>query len=111
MSSLAPAVVIKPIGSLQRPEILSHLLSLSQEDRQGRFLAVATDQYVSEYVESIVFARDVLMGASVDGKLVGLAHAAVFLDGVGELAMPKAVAKASAATCCALCWQSHNGQE
>jgi surfactin synthase thioesterase subunit/GNAT superfamily N-acetyltransferase len=64
--------------------MISHLQGLAPDDRCDRFLGAVNDAYVDQYVHSIGFARDILVGI-VDGvQLVGLAHAGVSVQ-EGEL--------------------------
>ena len=76
---------IQPLSSLRRAELQRHLLGLDANDRQGRFLTAATDSYVLAYSNKIVFSRDIVVGAFRDDRLIGAAHAAVYLEN-GQLA-------------------------
>ncbi len=73
-------VVLDPLDSRHRSLMAQHLLSLSADDRVDRFMAMVSDDYVLRYVNGIGYARDILIGAFHEGALVGLAHAAVYLD-------------------------------
>ena len=59
-------------------------MALSAEDRADRFTGTVSDEVVQDYVGAIGYARDVLVGALQERRLVGLAHAAVYLER-GEL--------------------------
>lgn len=74
-----------PIDWNQRGAVLQHLLRLSADDRLNRFLSLASDTYVTNYVSGICFAHDIVLGAGEDSKPVGLAHGAVFVER-GDLA-------------------------
>jgi surfactin synthase thioesterase subunit/GNAT superfamily N-acetyltransferase len=75
---------LQALGSQHRALMTSHLQALPPDDRCDRFLAAVNDAYVSQYVHSIGFARDILVGI-VDGtRLVGMAHAGVSIQD-GEL--------------------------
>ena len=76
---------IQPLSSLRRAALHQHLLSLDADDRQGRFLTAATDSYIGTYIRKIVFARDIVVGAFCDDRLIGAAHAAIYLEN-GQLA-------------------------
>ena len=76
---------IQPLSSLRRAALYQHLLSLDADDRQGRFLTAATDSYIGTYSRKIVFARDIVVGAFRDDRLIGAAHAAIYLEH-GQLA-------------------------
>jgi len=58
------AIVSAPrhLGSGDRPAILSHLLRLSDGDRQMRFCHVLNDDGVRSYAERINFERDICIG-------------------------------------------------
>lgn len=72
------------LGSRHRLPMAAHLISLSEDDRCDRFLAVVSDDAVRRYVDGIAYARDILVGCMHEHRLVGLAHAAVYLE-QGEL--------------------------
>lgn len=76
--------LISTLDSRHAEAMTSHLLSLGPEDRLDRFMAMVNDDYVSRYVDGIGYARDILIGAVHDRRLLGLAHAAVYIDR-GEL--------------------------
>jgi pimeloyl-ACP methyl ester carboxylesterase len=68
------------LGSRHRGAIVAHLSGLSAEDRYDRFIGVANADYVQRYVHGVGFARDILLGAVYEHRLVGLVHLAVDLD-------------------------------
>lgn len=76
--------LLMPLDSRHREALTAHLLALDPGDRADRFTGTVTDDYVRRYVDSIGYARDVLIGAVQGRRLVGLAHAAVYLEH-GEL--------------------------
>ena len=76
--------LLMPLDSRHRTALTAHLLSLGADDRADRFIGIVTDDYVRRYVEGIGYARDILIGALAQRKLVGLGHAAVYLEH-GEL--------------------------
>jgi len=61
----------------------AHLLALCPDDRADRFMAMVSDDYVRRYVDGIGYGTDILIGAVQGRRLVGLAHAAVYLDHAG----------------------------
>lgn len=72
------------------PAIALHLMSLDVEDRALRFGSPVTDDILGVYAQGLNFNRDVAEGAWDGGRLVGLAHLAVFPEGgypVGELGL------------------------
>ena len=70
-----------------RDAIRNHLLRLSADDRFNRFLAVTSDASIRQYVDSIAFARDVVLGVKRGGAVIGLAHGSVFIQSDGDLAV------------------------
>jgi pimeloyl-ACP methyl ester carboxylesterase/GNAT superfamily N-acetyltransferase len=72
------------LDSRHREALTAHLLSLGRDDRADRFTGTVNDDYVRRYVDAIGYTRDILIGALEGRKLVGLAHAAVYLEH-GEL--------------------------
>ena len=80
----APTELLMPLDSRHRGALTAHLLSLGSDDRADRFTGTVSDDYVTRYVDAIGYARDILIGALQERRLVGLAHAAVYLEH-GEL--------------------------
>src|SRR5512137_2578529 len=71
-----------------RPAILRHLLHLGTDDRVLRFSTAASDEAIVDYCGRWNFARDIVEGATVDGRIVGIIHLPVYEerdDLVGEL--------------------------
>ena len=70
-------ILVRELHAGHRERIRTHLLSLCEEDRMLRFGMIATDTTISEYVDSINFARDSVF-AVFDEKLelLGMAHLA-----------------------------------
>lgn len=68
---------IRSLGPRQRPRILSHLLSLSPQDRYLRFGYAASDGQVGRYVDQLDFDRDEVFGVfNRHLDLVAMAHLA-----------------------------------
>lgn len=72
--------LLMPLDSRHRTMLTAHLLSLGPDDRADRFTGTINDDYIRRYVDAIGYARDVLIGALQGRRLVGLAHAAVYLE-------------------------------
>jgi RimJ/RimL family protein N-acetyltransferase len=70
--------VVQKLSSLQRPALLQHLRTLSQEDLRLRFGAYMNDAALEHYVNGIDFAHDKVFGIyGRDARLVGMAHLAL----------------------------------
>lgn len=77
-----------PLTTHDRPAILRHLLQLGISDRVLRFGTAAPDDAIIDYCGRWNFARDIVEGATEDGRIVGIIHLPVYEDGddlVGEL--------------------------
>jgi GNAT superfamily N-acetyltransferase len=74
-----------PVDSCRRDAVLEHLLRLNTDDRLNRFLSLAGDAQVSDYVSGICFSHDIVLGAERDSRIVGLAHGTLFVER-GDLA-------------------------
>lgn len=72
--------LLLPLNSRHRGAILGHLLKMDIDDRLSRFSALADDAYITRYVEGIGFARDIVLGALHDDRLVAVAHGAVYIE-------------------------------
>ena len=71
-------VAIQKLSSLQRPDLLRHLQTLSPEDRRLRFGTYMNDAALEHYVNGIDFAHDKVFGIyGRDMKLIGMAHLAL----------------------------------
>jgi GNAT superfamily N-acetyltransferase len=71
-----------------RPAIIRHLLHLPTDDRVLRFSTAASDEAIIDYCGRWNFARDIVEGAMLDGRLAGIIHLPVYEerdDLVGEL--------------------------
>ena len=80
---MIPAV--QKLSSVQRPVVLRHLLTLSEDDRRLRFGTYMSDAALANYVQRIDFARDKVFGIFAhDLALIGVAHVA--LDPAGRCA-------------------------
>lgn len=70
--------VVQKLSSLQRAEMLRHLLTLSDEDRRLRFGTYMNDTALERYVNRIEFTRDKIFGIfGHDLALIGMAHVAL----------------------------------
>jgi GNAT superfamily N-acetyltransferase len=65
------------LGSHHRTAMTDHLLTLNPHDRGQRFLGVVNDGFVQRYIDGIDHARDTVLGAFHEARLVGLAHVAL----------------------------------
>jgi RimJ/RimL family protein N-acetyltransferase len=75
--------VVHPLSASSRPEILTHLVALSPEDRRLRFGVPVSDEAIAGYVERLDFDRDAVFGVrDDDGALVGFTHVARLDSGV-----------------------------
>jgi RimJ/RimL family protein N-acetyltransferase len=70
-------ILVRELHAGHRERIRAHLLALCEEDRMLRFGMIAIDSVISDYVDSIDFARDSVF-AVFDEKLeiLGMAHLA-----------------------------------
>lgn len=79
------AVPVRELHAGHRPEILSHLLQLSEEDRRMRFGTQTPDEVIHHYVEGLDFNKDAVFGVfDADLKLIGMAHLAYLPTIKGE---------------------------
>jgi RimJ/RimL family protein N-acetyltransferase len=70
--------VVQRLAAAHGPEVLTHLLALSPEDRAFRFGSAFNDYAVERYVGQLDFARDAIFGLSEDAQpLAGMAHLAL----------------------------------
>lgn len=75
------SVVIQKLSSLQRPDVLRHLQTLSAADRRLRFGSFMNDAALERYVSDIDFSHDKVFGIyGRDMHLVGIAHLALDRD-------------------------------
>ena len=77
-----------PLTTHHRAAIIRHLLHLGVDDRILRFGNAAPDDAIIDYCGRWNFARDIVEGAHIDGRLVGLIHLPVYDEGddlVGDL--------------------------
>ena len=72
--------LLRSLDSGHRDVITAHLLSLSPEERADRFMGPVNDHYIRRYVDGIGYGRDVLIGAFEKRRLVGVVHAAKYLE-------------------------------
>ena len=80
------AATLKVLGRQHTPLIQTHLLALDANDRANRFMGAVSDDHLARYALSINFEKDLLVGVMRGKKLVGLAHAAVYMES-GETMM------------------------
>lgn len=70
-------IPIRSLSPSQRPDILSHLTSLSQRDRYLRFGYAASDEQIGRYVDGLNFDRDEVFGVyNRRLDIIALAHLA-----------------------------------
>ena len=70
-------LAIRSLSARHRARIVTHLTSLSEQDRYLRFGHAATDNQIGRYVEQIDFARDEVFGIfNRRLQLVAMAHLA-----------------------------------
>jgi GNAT superfamily N-acetyltransferase len=77
----ASRVPIRRLGEQHRPEIESHLLTLSSADRYLRFGYAAKDEHVARYVSRLDFERDEVFGIfNRNLALLAMAHMAYVIE-------------------------------
>jgi len=76
--------VLVPITPLRRehaPQILAHLLALSEYDRYLRFGYTATDEHIQRYVAELNFDRDEIYGIfNSNLEMIAMAHLALIKE-------------------------------
>lgn len=76
--------VLIPIAALSvehMPQILQHLLALSEHDRYLRFGYTATDDHIQRYVSGLKFERDEIYGIfNTELQIIAMAHLALMKD-------------------------------
>jgi len=74
-------VPIRPLGSEHAPQILSHLMALSEYDRYLRFGYTATDEHIQRYVAELNFERDEIYGIfNSNLEIIAMAHLALIKE-------------------------------
>jgi GNAT superfamily N-acetyltransferase len=74
-------VPIAPLGVEHIPQILQHLLALSEHDRYLRFGYTSTDEHIQRYVAGLKFERDEIYGIfNVELEIIAMAHLALMKD-------------------------------
>jgi len=74
-------VPIVPLGEEHLPDILKHLLLLSEHDRYLRFGYTATDEHIERYVGGLNFERDEIYGIfNTSLEIIAMAHLALMKD-------------------------------
>lgn len=77
---IAKCLIATPLrlSAVWRPAVLKHLLSLSRDDRYGRFASPLPDEGVAAYVERIDFRKDCCFAIlEPDSQLSGFIHLVV----------------------------------
>lgn len=65
---------VRHIGPADRSAILAHFVGLNAGDRELRFCQQRTDAQLAAYVDGLNFARDAILGAFVEARLLGICH-------------------------------------
>ncbi len=74
-------IPIAALGVEHTPQILQHLLALSEYDRYLRFGYTATDEHIQRYVAGLKFDRDEIYGIfNVELQIIAMAHLALMKD-------------------------------
>ena len=74
-------IPIAPLTEAHAPEILKHLLALSQHDRYLRFGYTAKDEQIQRYVSTLNFERDEIYGVfNRNLDIVAMAHLALMKE-------------------------------
>jgi GNAT superfamily N-acetyltransferase len=74
-------IPIATLGAEHVPQILQHLLVLSQHDRYLRFGYTATDDHIQRYVAGLKFERDEIYGIfNAELQIIAMAHLALMKD-------------------------------
>jgi RimJ/RimL family protein N-acetyltransferase len=74
-------IPIAPLSQVHVPNILKHLLALSEHDRYLRFGYAATDEHIHRYVSTVNFERDEIYGIfNRQLEIVAMAHLALLKD-------------------------------
>jgi RimJ/RimL family protein N-acetyltransferase len=89
-------IPIAPLDVEHLPQILAHLLALSEHDRYLRFGYTATDQHIQRYVDGLNFERDEIYGIfNSDLEIIAMAHLALIKDTGREFSSEFGVSVAS----------------
>ena len=71
-------IPIATLGVEHMPQILQHLLALSEHDRYLRFGYTATDEHIQRYVAGLKFERDEIYGIfNKELQIIAMAHLAL----------------------------------
>ena len=74
-------IPIAALGVEYVPQILQHLLALSEHDRYLRFGYTATDEHIQRYVAGLKFERDEIYGIfNIELQIIAMAHLALMKD-------------------------------
>ncbi|KAG0162830.1 hypothetical protein DFQ28_003258 [Apophysomyces sp. BC1034] len=83
-AAIPKAALVRELSPRDRARLLTHFLSLSDDDRLLRFGQVVPDPVIERYVHGIGFSRDTVFGVFDDHlELVGVGHLA-HLPGDGD---------------------------
>lgn len=78
-------IPIATLGVEHMPQILQHLLALSEHDRYLRFGYTATDEHIQRYVAGLKFERDEIYGIfNKELQIIAMAHLAL-MKGAGRV--------------------------
>jgi RimJ/RimL family protein N-acetyltransferase len=78
--------LVHVLGVADRDALHQHFAGLDAGDLRMRFGRTPDAAWLKLYVDGIDFARDAVLGVRDGGRLVGVAHVALF-DGAAELGM------------------------
>lgn len=77
-------VLVRELASKDREQMLTHFLSLDEEDRLLRFGQMVPDHVIENYVRTIDFGRDTVFGVFDHNlELIGVGHLA-YLPAEGD---------------------------
>ncbi|WP_185732196.1 GNAT family N-acetyltransferase [Burkholderia sp. Bp8963] len=77
-------VLVRELASKDREQMLTHFLSLDEEDRLLRFGQLVPDHVIENYVRTIDFGRDTVFGVfNRELELIGVGHLA-YLPAEGD---------------------------
>ena len=90
-------VLVRELASKDREQMLTHFLSLDEEDRLLRFGQMVPDHVIENYVRTIDFGRDTVFGVfDHDLELIGVGHLA-YLPAGATSARPNSACRCSKA--------------
>ena len=65
---------VRRMGRADFAAIRAHFIGLNRTDRELRFCQHRTDEQLTDYVASLDFDRDTVLGAFVNARLLGICH-------------------------------------